>query len=1321
MSAQRNLTTLPIFTEAYADCGKCGLKGQCNKGMVAYAYRPVNFNGMMIIGEGPGQQEIAEGRPFVGQSGKLLRALLESIGIAMDECYITNATLCKPPPKNDALHKVYPEAVSSCLSRLEAEIEAVKPRVIVTLGAAAMISVIGYDNTVTKRTAFDCVAGCDANRKIGPVLECLNKVPSADGTTAIKCGHTYLIPNSTKDLIDGEQFEALKAKGCTACGQPFKGARPKMIKCPSCGGRKMRDEQVTYFEYDYDLYGGRAPVAGAVFQPAQPGAVKAENEIASWFGEQGVRYMVPTYHPAFLLRDKQFLAKAVQKHLSKAAKLLKTDLKLVYDYQVTSDPEVVKDFHAAARVAYANLSCDIETEAFDDEGEVEDAKQVNLVSSIKCLGLAFGAATGQSKALVIDTREASDALLDAVQDILEDEAIPKTWHNGACYDLPVIALVWGMPWEMLIKSYWDDTIAAHTNLYPDEPHKLAHVTFEFLPAAAWKPARTSNGAQVHESFEELALYNARDVIHTDHIREAMGVDGGVAVEHAKMHRAKLDRVYEQDAKIRQIAVSMTMRGMPVDEQRRKEAGDTALRLLEEAKQRAIEALKTTRFPLQPKISEDADGYKFCPLDDRGKAIPDFNPFAVKNQLIPALFSMEGFGLRPLSMTQPKNGPPQECTDGTDLLGIMTAAQDPVAAQFIQAILDYREHSKIYKTYIVSPKMQPWVQDGRVHPIWKPWGARTGRFSSSPNCFDGATEVLTEAGWVRFDQLQQGVAVAQWDLGNISFVQPTQYIRKHYSGNLVALSNIHIDLLLTPEHRCLLQQRKTGKLKVFSAEDYPEDYLQLHGGYGPSGPLHLSAAEVALYCATQADAHYTAGHQIVFGFDKLRKVHRMRWALDTLGVDYTYKCRTTPTRTRHKFTINRGHHSEWLKSVLPEKRFTNLVLRFSAETRRLFCEEVFLWDGCALRMSMYSSVDKVNADWVQTMLTLEGHRARIRQYQGTKNIHHQVDVTWNQNYSMTTTAQKTRVPHSGDVYCLSVPSSYLLVRRNGCTMVTGQCQNWPKWLRAIVVAPKGRKIVGADFAQIELRGSAAITGDPELIRRCLTADEARKLEPDHDPHSYVASVAFGGQYTSLLLKDPAHDKENNRCKCQTCKRKALRDLVKRVIYGLNYGAGDAKVLEAIYSGPEPYNGPPITLEMVAHIRKTIFKAFPKVLEWRENAVRLAQETQEIRSPILGRRRVFPFGDIPPTEIYNFPIQSMAAEIMNERTILLYEALPSIDPTAFIFAQVHDAIYVECDENKAEAVAKLVEETLTCEKIIVPGAPVMVFNASAAIADDWKAAA
>ena len=88
---------------------------------------------------------------------------------------------------------------------------------------------------------------------------------------------------------------------------------------------------------------------------------------------------------------------------------------------------------------------------------------------------------------------------------------------------------------------------------------------------------------------------------------------------------------------------------------------------------------------------------------------------------------------------------------------------------------------------------------------------------------------------------------------------------------------------------------------------------------------------------------------------------------------------------------------------------------------------------------------------------------------------------------------------------------------------------------MIVAPNGRVFIGADYDQLELRILAAASGDRNLILRCKGADDKRKLEPEWDPHSYVAGLALGPTFTSLDLNDPKHDKKNTRCACQTCRR------------------------------------------------------------------------------------------------------------------------------------------------------------------------------------------
>jgi len=89
---------------------------------------------LMFIGEGPGFHENEQGRPFVGAAGNFLEELLASIGMKRDQVYITNIVKCRPPGNRDPR---LPE-ITECSKYLERQIEAINPRVIVTLGRFSM-------------------------------------------------------------------------------------------------------------------------------------------------------------------------------------------------------------------------------------------------------------------------------------------------------------------------------------------------------------------------------------------------------------------------------------------------------------------------------------------------------------------------------------------------------------------------------------------------------------------------------------------------------------------------------------------------------------------------------------------------------------------------------------------------------------------------------------------------------------------------------------------------------------------------------------------------------------------------------------------------------------------------------------------------------------------------------------------------------------------------------------------------------------------------------------------------------------------------------
>ncbi len=101
---------------------------------------------LMFIGEGPGADEDAKGEPFVGRAGKKLDEMIASIGLSRDEVYIANIVKCRPPKNRDP----QPDEVETCSPFLFKQIEAIRPRVIVTLGSPATKTLMKTKTGITK-------------------------------------------------------------------------------------------------------------------------------------------------------------------------------------------------------------------------------------------------------------------------------------------------------------------------------------------------------------------------------------------------------------------------------------------------------------------------------------------------------------------------------------------------------------------------------------------------------------------------------------------------------------------------------------------------------------------------------------------------------------------------------------------------------------------------------------------------------------------------------------------------------------------------------------------------------------------------------------------------------------------------------------------------------------------------------------------------------------------------------------------------------------------------------------------------------------------
>lgn len=136
-------TSWPTLTQEVFSCDKCRL---CETRQNVVLGEGDLRAALMFIGEGPGAQEDASGRPFVGAAGQLLDKMLAAIGMTRGQVYICNIVKCRPPQNRVP----EPDERAACMPYLRAQVALVRPKVIVCLGSTPTRALLGDHMRITR-------------------------------------------------------------------------------------------------------------------------------------------------------------------------------------------------------------------------------------------------------------------------------------------------------------------------------------------------------------------------------------------------------------------------------------------------------------------------------------------------------------------------------------------------------------------------------------------------------------------------------------------------------------------------------------------------------------------------------------------------------------------------------------------------------------------------------------------------------------------------------------------------------------------------------------------------------------------------------------------------------------------------------------------------------------------------------------------------------------------------------------------------------------------------------------------------------------------
>lgn len=583
---------------------------------------------------------------------------------------------------------------------------------------------------------------------------------------------------------------------------------------------------------------------------------------------------------------------------------------------------------------------------------------------------------------------------------------------------------------------------------------------------------------------------------------------------------------------------------------------------------------------------------------------------------------------------------------------------------LQDILDYKKKRTETSTFLTGMKALL-DKNNKVHTSYLLHGTESGRISSQhpnlQNCFDNKTEILTKSGFKLFKDLTDNDLVAQWNNNIITFVKPLGHIKNKYNGKLIYLHNQHINICGTPDHRYLVFNRKTGNEKVGLLENYPSDYKQLHAGLYIGGNVSFSNEIITILAATQADGYYHKDGLIQYDFKKKRKYDRLIKALNTLNYDF-YDRGFNKNKKSYGISLGKFHEcNKLIKSILPNKIWTWDLLNWDLKSLQVLMEEIHFWDGCFTRQSQYTSKVSQNIDVIQAVCILTNQRAHYRIYKqkSSGREYPTLDITKKQNFSLTTNIKKEYILYNDYVYCVTVPSDNIIIRREGQIAIIKNCPR-EKNVKNLYIPEPGKVMIQCDLSQGEFNAWASYAQDEKMLN---------DIRNGLDIHRTVASKVW-------KLKPEEVTKE-------------LRTFAKRVVFGLMYGIsieGAAKLVGCSEAEAQ-------------RIQTTFFGMYPKAAAWLKN-IPVVARAKGYLTTVFGRKRRLGHLFAHPLSgmrnyaarvSSNFPMQSTVADICARALINLKPYLDSVN--AQIVLTVHDSIIVQCPKDIVKDVAKNIMDIFT----------------------------
>ncbi len=387
------------------------------------------------------------------------------------------------------------------------------------------------------------------------------------------------------------------------------------------------------------------------------------------------------------------------------------------------------------------------------------------------------------------------------------------------------------------------------------------------------------------------------------------------------------------------------------------------------------------------------------------------------------------------------------------------------------------------------------------------------------CFPPETEIMTERGFVKFEDLRKTDLVGQYtESGEIEFVAPERRVKRKCETGLYRIKSgfgIHIStpnhnrVLILPDGR-LVKKQATTSLQTNAR-------IPVHGKYNGPG-IPLNDHEIRLLVAFMADGCIKNKVYGYIDIKKQRKIDRIDCLLENMEIkDFISKSPSSSKRLGYVSYYFGRYFESFLKKDSEgwlQKRFDkNWICQMSLRQRHVFLEEIKHWNGYIVPRSnsyQFFSSEKEEAEFVMAMAVTSGYSSHIhpRKKEGYRD-NFAVSVT-NKPFKTQQKISYEHLPYSGDVYCVTVPSGMILIRQNGFIQVSGNCD------KISASDGNGRDVRGSGVQQSLLKMM-----EGSIVKVNPQGGKITPMSPTQDIDTTNILFIFSGAFSSLTDRVNLH--------------------------------------------------------------------------------------------------------------------------------------------------------------------------------------------------------